>query len=88
MVIAAALIIAEGGMTGAQSWVALLVFVLIASLTVGIPVLYYILAGDSAKKTLIGWKAWLTAHHNAVMIVLFLVLGVKLIGIGLDGLFG
>jgi hypothetical protein len=83
LTVAAALIIAEAGLSGRQAWLVLLVFVFIASLTVGIPVLYYIFASDSAKKTLDGWKAWLSTHNNAVMVALFLVLSLKLVGVRL-----
>ncbi len=88
LTIAASIIIFEAEGANGQIWLALLLYVLIASLTVAIPVLYYIFAGESAQKTLSGWKSWLTANNNTVMIILFLVLGFKLIGVALDGLFG
>ena len=86
LTLAAALTIAQGGLSGAQPWIALAVFVVLASVTVAAPVLYYLAAGASAEKTLTSWKAWLTANNATVMIVLFLILGVKLIGDGLAGL--
>jgi Sap, sulfolipid-1-addressing protein len=86
LTLAAALTIAQGGLSGAQPWIALAVFVVLASISVAAPVLYYLVAGASAEKTLTGWKVWLTANNATVMIVLFLVLGVKLIGDGLGGL--
>jgi hypothetical protein len=66
--------------------VALLVFVLIASITVGGPVLYYLLAGEKAQQTLNTWKAWLSTNNATVMFVLLLIFGVKLLGDGLGGL--
>jgi hypothetical protein len=87
LTLAAALTIAEGNLSGAQPWIALAVFVILASLTVAAPVLYYLAAGASAEKTLTGWKTWLTANNATVMMVLFLVLGAKLVGDGLKGLF-
>jgi hypothetical protein len=63
-------------------------FVVIASASVAAPVLYYLDAGESAAKTLDGWKAWLLANNTTVMFVLFLVLGAKLVGNGLGGLLG
>jgi len=87
LTLAAALTISQAGLSGTQSWIALLVFVILGSITVAAPVLYYLIAGASAEKTLNGWKAWLTANNATVMFVLFLVLGVKLIGDGLGGLF-
>jgi hypothetical protein len=88
LTLATAMTIAQADLDGAQPWVALLVFVVIGSISVAAPVLYYLFAGSSAERTLAGWKAWLTANNAAVMFVLFLILGVKLMGQGLGGLFG
>jgi hypothetical protein len=35
-------------------------------------------------KTLDGWRTWLAANNAAVMAVLFIVIGAKLVGSGLD----
>jgi hypothetical protein len=86
LTLSAALTISQGGLTGAQPWIALTVFVSLASISVAAPVLYYLAAGASAEKTLTGWKAWLTENNATVMTVLFLVLGAKLVGDGLGGL--
>jgi hypothetical protein len=88
LIMAAALTIAQDGLSGAQSWIALAVFVMLASITVAIPVVYYLAAGASAEMTLTSWKNWLIANNATVMIMLFLVLGAMLIGKGLSGLFG
>jgi hypothetical protein len=88
LTLAAALSIAQGGLSSAQPWIALVVFVILASLSVAAPVFYYLAAGASAEKSLNSVKAWLTANNATVMIVLFLVLGVKLVGAGLGGLLG
>jgi hypothetical protein len=88
LALAAALSIAQAGLSGVQPWIALAVFVLLASLSVAAPVLYYLIAGPSAEKTLNTWKTWLTANNATVMFVLLLVLGVKLVGDGLGGLIG
>lgn len=66
----------------------LAVFVILGSLTVDAPVLYYLLAGQSAEKMLNSWKAWLVANNATVMFILLLVFGVALIGEGLGGLIG
>jgi hypothetical protein len=88
LTLAAALTIAQAGLSGGQSAVALVVFVVIASASVAAPVLYYLVAGESAAKTLDGWKVWLQANNATVMFVLLLVLGAKLVGDGLGGLIG
>jgi heme/copper-type cytochrome/quinol oxidase subunit 4 len=88
LTLAAALSIAQAGLSGSQPWIALAVFVIIASLTVAVPVLYYLFAGQSAEKALNTWKAWLVSNNATVMFILFLVLGALLLGQGLGGLIG
>ncbi len=88
LTLAAALSIAQAGLSGAAPWIVLVVFIILASLTVAGPVLYYLLAGQSAEKTLNTWKAWLMANNATVMFILLLVFGVALIGEGLGGLIG
>lgn len=61
----------------------IIVFVIVGSLTIAAPVLYYLLGGQQAKTQLDSAKDWLAAHNAAVMIVLFLVFGVDLIAKGL-----
>jgi hypothetical protein len=75
-------------LSGAQPWIALAVFVVIASLSVAVPVLYYLFAGQSADETLNSWKTWLVANNATVMFLLFLVFGALLLGQGLGGLIG
>ena len=51
-----------------------------------VPVFYYLAAGEGAKQTLDGWRAWLLANDSTVMTVLFVVLGFVLIGQGISAL--
>jgi len=74
------------GLSTANAIGSLIVFVVIASLTIGGPVVYYLVGGDSAKGQLDEMKNWLALHNNAVMAVLFLVFGAKLIADGLPPL--
>ena len=46
----ACMLIAQGGLTGAQSWIVLAVFVALACISVIVPVLYYLVAGASPRK--------------------------------------
>jgi predicted transporter len=64
----------------------LIVFVVIGSITIGAPVLYYLFGGAGAGARLRDLKDWLAVHNDAVMTVLFLVLGAKLIADGLPPL--
>lgn len=63
--------------------VSLIVFVLLGSLTIAGPIVYYLLGGESAKSELNELKGWLSVHNAAVMTVLFLVLGVDLVAKGI-----
>jgi threonine/homoserine/homoserine lactone efflux protein len=74
------------GLTGTDATVALGVFVIIASLTIAGPVVYYLVGGASARTRLDVTKEWLALHNDAVMTVLFLVLGINLISKGVPPL--
>jgi hypothetical protein len=43
--------------------------------------------GSRAARTLDGWKTWAGDHNAAIMAVLFLVFGLKLLGDGIAVLF-
>jgi hypothetical protein len=86
LTLAAGATIAQAGLGGAEPWLALIVFVALASVSVATPVIYYLVASASAEPTLNAMKAWLLANNATVMSVLFLILGVKLIGDGFGGL--
>ena len=81
-------VIAQAGLTGSALIVTLLIYLLIASITVIVPVIFYLVGGEKAQKTLDGWKTWLTANNAVVMAVLLLVIGLKLLGDGLGALIG
>lgn len=83
---AGVLVITQAGMSSTQEWTALVVFVVLSSLTVALPVLYYFVGGDKAKARLDSWKIWLTANNAAVMAVVLLIFGVKLLVAGAQGL--
>ncbi len=86
LTLAAGSTIAQAGLEDAEPWIALFVFVALASVTVVLPVGYYLVARSSAERTLDSLKSWLTMNNATVMSVLFLVIGVMLVGDGLGGL--
>ena len=51
------------------------------------PLIVYLVAGEGAARTLDTWKTWAADHNAAVMAVLFLVFGFKLVGDGIAVLF-
>ena len=69
-----------------EAVLSLLAFVIIASLTIAVPVVYYLVGGEAARTRLDTVKEWLALHNDAVMTVLFLVLGVNLISKGIPPL--
>jgi hypothetical protein len=75
--------LAQLNLSTSEAVVSWLVYVVLGSITVAGPVVYYLLGGEQARTALDGMKGWLTVHNAAVMTVLFLVLGAKLIGDGL-----
>ena len=83
---AAGAALAALGLSSANAVGSLIVFVVVASLTIAGPVVYFLLGGDDAKARLDEMKNWLALHNNAVMAVLFLVFGAKLIADGLPPL--
>ena len=86
LTIAAATAIAETGISSGQEAGALAVFVVLGSVGILTPVAVYFLLGERAKGILEGLKAWMAAHNAAIMTVLLLVLGAKLIGDAITGL--
>jgi hypothetical protein len=81
---AAGLVIDNAVAAGGSAAAMIVVFVALASVSIAVPVLYMLVGGDSARTTLEGWRAWLGEHNAAVMTVLFVVIGAKLVGQGLD----
>ena len=80
--------LAQAGPTTTDAVVLLIVFVVLGSITIAVPVVYYLVGGDHARTALDSMKEWLAMHNAAVMTVLFLVFGVKLIADGLPVLGG
>jgi Sap, sulfolipid-1-addressing protein len=86
---AAAGVIIDGAVAAGGNAVSMVVmFVVIASLSIAVPVLYLLVGGQGARHTLEGWRTWLAANNAAVMAVLFIVIGAKLVGSGLDAFLG
>ena len=87
LTIAAAATIAGAGLAGGEQAVTLAVFVVIGSAGVLAPLIVYLMAGERAARTLDAWKTWSGDHNAAIMAVLFLVFGFKLVGDGIAVLF-
>jgi Sap, sulfolipid-1-addressing protein len=77
--------IAQAGLSSGDAAVAVGIFVLIASVTVAGPVVFYVLATDAAATPLASIKEFMSDHNAVIMMVVLLVLGAKLLGQGIAG---
>ena len=83
LTIAAAATVGGGGLGSGDEIIVMIVFVVIASLTVAAPVLLNLILGSRAEHALNEIKEWLTDNNATVMSVLFVVLGAKVLGDGI-----
>jgi hypothetical protein len=65
--------------------IAFVVYALIATIGVAVPVVIYFTLGDRSKPVLEDLKTWLAHHNAAIMAVIFLVIGAKVLGQGIAG---
>ena len=86
LTVAAAATIAQSDISGGQEAAALVVFIVLGSLTILAPLAVYFLMSDRATTLLDGLKGFMAVHNAAIMAVLLLVLGAKLIGDAIGGL--
>jgi hypothetical protein len=86
LVVAGGAAIASGaaGSTSAKV-TATIVFAVVASLGVAAPVVIYLAMGDRASAILQNLRTWLVHNNTAIMAVLLLVLGAKMVGDGISG---
>jgi hypothetical protein len=83
LTVAVSAALAELGLPKSDAAVSLMLFVIVGSLTIAGPVMYYFVGGERAKAELDSLKDWLTVHNAAVAVVLLVVFGVDLIAWGL-----
>jgi threonine/homoserine/homoserine lactone efflux protein len=76
----AAAAVAQAGLSSADQAIAMAVFVVIGTLGPGIPVAIYFALGERATRLLDELKTWMGDNNAAIMAVLCLVIGAKLIG--------
>ena len=85
LTLTAAASIAEAGLDGADTAIAIAVFVALGSATVAGSVLFYLVAGARAERPLAAVKQFMSDNNAVIMTVVLLLLGAKLIGDGLAG---
>ena len=84
-IIGGAAAVAQTGISGGDQAIAWIVFTLIASVGVAAPLVIYFAMGDRAAAILDGVRHWMVRNNTAVMAVLCLIVGVKLIGDAITG---
>jgi threonine/homoserine/homoserine lactone efflux protein len=80
--------LAQVSPTSSEALVAWVIFILVGSVTIAGPVIYYLVGGEKARAALDGMEQWLAVNNAAVMTVLFLFFGVKLIADALPAVLG
>jgi threonine/homoserine/homoserine lactone efflux protein len=86
LTVGAAAAVAQAGLPAGEQAGAMGVFVLIGTLGPGIPVVIYLAMGERAERLLGELKLWMAGNNAAIMAVLCLVIGAKLLGDGISGL--
>ncbi len=82
---AAATISQQPGLSGSDTFLAELAFIVIGSITVVGAVLFYLVATERATATLGTVKDFMATHNAVIMMVILLLIGVKVLGQGLGG---
>lgn len=77
--------IGGAGLSGADQALAYAVFALIATVGVVVPVVIFFTMGARAEAVLDDLKLWLAHHNAAIMAVILLVIGGKILGQGIAG---
>jgi threonine/homoserine/homoserine lactone efflux protein len=85
LVVAAAAEIADVGLAVGEEVVVLLVFVLLASAGVLTPLILSLALGERSQGMLDGLRGRMARHNSAIMAVLFLLIGAKLVGDAVSG---
>ncbi|MFH8386116.1 GAP family protein [Kitasatospora sp. NPDC018058] len=84
LAIAAGATISSAGLPVGQQIASVAVFVVVGSLGLLTPLGVFLIMGERARSILADWRDWAARNNTAVMAVLFLVLGAKLVGDGVS----
>jgi hypothetical protein len=77
--------IAGTGISTGQQIASYAVFAVVATLGVGTPVVIYFALGERSTAILDRLKGWMAQHNAAIMSVLLLIIGAKLVGDAISG---
>jgi hypothetical protein len=87
ILLAVAVVIAQSGLGLATNMIVAIIFSLVSVSLLIIPLVFYLIAGQKAVDALEGFKDWLIQNNNTIMFILFLIVGAKILGGGVAGLF-
>jgi Sap-like sulfolipid-1-addressing protein len=85
LIVGGATSVAQTDISGSEQAISWLVFTVIATIGVATPMLIYLFMGSRAAQLLDRLKTSMAHHNAAVMAVLCLIIGVKLIGDAISG---
>jgi threonine/homoserine/homoserine lactone efflux protein len=85
LILGAAAAIAGAGLDAGQDTVAMAIFIVIATLGPGIPVVLYLVMGERSRHWLDELRSWMAQNNAAIMAVICLLIAAKLIGDGISG---
>jgi hypothetical protein len=88
LAVAGAAAIAQTGIPAGQQAIAYVVFALIGTLGVGVPVGIYFAMAPHSDKLLAGLKDWMSQHNAVIMTFVCLLIAAKLIGDAISALTG
>jgi threonine/homoserine/homoserine lactone efflux protein len=86
LAVAGAAAIAQTRVPVGQQVVGYVLFIILATIGVGAPVMIYLVLGDRSRALLDRLRNSMVRRNAVIMAVLFLIVGVKLIGSGISGL--
>jgi threonine/homoserine/homoserine lactone efflux protein len=85
LTLAAATTIASTDLSTGDQVLAFVVYALIATIGVAAPVVVYFAMGERSRPLLDNLKTWLAQNNAAIMAVIFLLIGAKVLGQGIAG---
>ena len=85
LIVGGAAAIAQTDASGADQAIAWVIFTVIATIGVAAPIVIYFAMGEKAEHILADLKTWMARNNAAIMAVILLVIGAKLIGDAISG---